>query len=73
MLQCYGLLYKDAQNDPMLERFREGLIVKAAEALDKAHMVRYDHTTGYLHSTGEAIQSHLLLSAFVSLLRVRLI
>lgn len=49
--QCYGLLYKDAQNDPMLERFREGLIVKAAEALDKAHMVRYDHTTGYLHST----------------------
>lgn len=49
--QCYGLLYKDAMHDPQLLQFREGLAVKAAEALDKAHMVRFDHSTGYLHST----------------------
>lgn len=49
--QCYGLLYKDAVNDPQLIKFREDIAVKAAEALDKAHMVRFDHSTGYLHAT----------------------
>ena len=49
--QIYGLLYKEAANDPQLAKFREVLAVKAAEALDKAHMIRFDPNTQYLHST----------------------
>lgn len=49
--QIYGLLYKDAQNDPSLVIFRKELIQKAARALDKARMIRFDEATGYLHST----------------------
>ncbi|CAL4069160.1 unnamed protein product, partial [Meganyctiphanes norvegica] len=49
--QVYGLLYKDAQNDPSLINFRRELAQKAARALDKARMIRYDEATGYVHST----------------------
>nr|XP_045603528.1 activating signal cointegrator 1 complex subunit 3-like [Procambarus clarkii] len=49
--QVYGLLYKEAQQDPTLENFRRELLVKASSALDKARMVRYDEGTGYLHIT----------------------
>ncbi|XP_042220102.1 activating signal cointegrator 1 complex subunit 3-like [Homarus americanus] len=49
--QVYGLLYKEAQQDPTLELFRRELLTKAARALDKARMVRYDEGTGYLHIT----------------------
>lgn len=50
--QVYGLLYKDAQQDPNMEVFRRELLMKAARALDKARMVRFDEATGYLHITG---------------------
>lgn len=50
--QVYGLLYKDAQQDPNMEVFRRELLMKAAQALDKARMVRFDEATGYLHITG---------------------
>ncbi|KAK4325026.1 hypothetical protein Pmani_004371 [Petrolisthes manimaculis] len=49
--QVYGLLYKDAQQDPNMEIFRKELLVKASRALDKARMVRFDEATGYLHIT----------------------
>ncbi len=35
----------------MLETFRREQITIAARALDKAHMVRFDESNGYLHIT----------------------
>lgn len=49
--QVYGLLYKDAQQDPNLEMFRRELLTTAARALDKARMVRFDDATGFMHIT----------------------
>ena len=39
------------QEDPQLEKHRRDLVVSAARTLDKAHMVRYEEGTGYLHPT----------------------
>lgn len=49
--QVYGLMYKDAQHDPNLEEFRREAVIKSAKQLDKARMVRFDESTGYLHIT----------------------
>lgn len=49
--QVYGLMYKEVQQDPTLQVFLRELLTKAARALDKARMVRFDESTGYLHIT----------------------
>ncbi|KAL7638072.1 UNVERIFIED_CONTAM: hypothetical protein RMT77_011697 [Armadillidium vulgare] len=49
--QSYGLKYADVQNDPTLDMYRRKLIIDAARALDKAHMIRFSEPTGYLHIT----------------------
>lgn len=47
----YGLTAEDVRNDPDLVQHRTALITKAARELDKARMLRFDETNGYLHST----------------------
>ncbi|XP_022238465.1 activating signal cointegrator 1 complex subunit 3-like [Limulus polyphemus] len=49
--QAYGFKYTVPQSDPHLEHIRRELIISAAKELDKAHMIRYEESTGYLHAT----------------------
>ncbi|XP_076373679.1 activating signal cointegrator 1 complex subunit obelus isoform X2 [Tachypleus tridentatus] len=49
--QAYGFKYTLPQNDPHLEHIRRELIISAAKELDKAHMIRYEESTSYLHAT----------------------
>jgi activating signal cointegrator complex subunit 3 len=48
---AYGVTYRMLENDPGLDIHREDLIKIAARQLDKAHMLRFDETTGHLHAT----------------------
>ncbi|XP_072018769.1 LOW QUALITY PROTEIN: activating signal cointegrator 1 complex subunit 3-like [Amphiura filiformis] len=48
---CYGLNFKMVEKDPGLELFRKELIVNAARALDKAHMIRFVEHSGDLNAT----------------------
>jgi len=47
----YGISYNDLATDPTLENWRRELVTKAAQQLDKAHMVRFTERTGLLFST----------------------
>ena len=47
----YGIAVEDAQADPNLVQHRLALITKAAQALDKAKMIRFNEGAGYLHIT----------------------
>eukprot|EP00041_Stephanoeca_diplocostata_P037706 m.1438323 g.1438323 ORF g.1438323 m.1438323 type:complete len:1940 (+) comp25090_c1_seq3:91-5910(+) len=47
----YGIAHDDIKNDRDLVQKRIELISTAARALDKARMVRFDETNGYIHST----------------------
>ncbi len=47
----YGIIYKDLQDDPNLEKHRTELINIAARKLDKARMIRFDERTGYMFAT----------------------
>ncbi|XP_063225665.1 activating signal cointegrator 1 complex subunit 3 [Bacillus rossius redtenbacheri] len=49
--QVYGLNYQDVVDDPSLELKRRELITAAAQALDKARMIRFDVRTGSLSAT----------------------
>ncbi|XP_071801677.1 activating signal cointegrator 1 complex subunit 3-like [Asterias amurensis] len=47
----YGLNYKMTENDPGLEKYRTELITSSARSLDKAHMIRFNESTGDFNST----------------------
>ncbi|XP_021913277.1 activating signal cointegrator 1 complex subunit 3 isoform X2 [Zootermopsis nevadensis] len=49
--QCYGINYQDVYVDPTLEKKRRELIECAAQALDKARMVRFNARTGDMNAT----------------------
>lgn len=47
----YGIPHHYKETDPQLEQYRRQLIVAAANALDKARMIRFVEHTGALNST----------------------
>lgn len=49
--QVYGINYQDVMEDQTLEQWRLKLITTAANALDKAKMIRYEPRTGSLSAT----------------------
>ena len=49
--QVYGIKYQELREDPTLEQKRRDIIVEAARHLDKAKMIRFDETNGYLSAT----------------------
>ncbi|XP_071560788.1 activating signal cointegrator 1 complex subunit 3 [Temnothorax nylanderi] len=49
--QAYGMVYQTLVNDTNLEKKRKELVDVAANALDKARMIRYDARTGDLNAT----------------------
>ncbi|XP_025099015.1 LOW QUALITY PROTEIN: activating signal cointegrator 1 complex subunit 3-like [Pomacea canaliculata] len=58
----YGISYDQLENDPLLEKHRYDLIVNAGRKLDKARMVRFDESTGYMHPTDTGrIASHFYI------------
>lgn len=50
-MNCILILSHPQQEDPTLELHRRALITDAATRLDKAKMIRFDDTTGYLAAT----------------------
>lgn len=70
-LKVYGLKVSSVQNDPTLEIYRKDLVICAAKALDKAHMIRFSQDTGYLHITGNFFfHSSSLLLFFLNILQL---
>ncbi|KMQ96180.1 activating signal cointegrator 1 complex subunit 3 [Lasius niger] len=60
--QTYGIVYQTLLDDPNLEKKRKELVDDAANALDKAQMIRYDMRTGNLSATDLGrIASHYYL------------
>lgn len=49
--QVYAITYEEVMEDPSLERKRRQLIINAAQALDKAQMIRFNLRTGDLQVT----------------------
>ena len=47
----YGINANMKIADPKLMSFQRDLIIKAAQELDKAHMVRFEEKTEYLFAT----------------------
>jgi hypothetical protein len=47
----YGINAHMKTMDPNLNNFQRTLIIKAAEELDKAQMIRYEEKNGYLFAT----------------------
>lgn len=47
----YGINANMLAADPHLNSFKRDQIIKAAQELDKAHMIRYEEKTGYLFAT----------------------
>ncbi|XP_065316283.1 activating signal cointegrator 1 complex subunit 3-like [Gordionus sp. m RMFG-2023] len=48
---AYGINYEQLRVDPDLRQHEKNIIMFAANQLDKARMIRYDTTNGYLYST----------------------
>ena len=49
--QAYGIKYQELKEDPTLESKRREIITDAARRLDKARMIRFDESNGFLSCT----------------------
>ena len=47
----YGINERMKNDDPGLHMFQRDMIIKAAQELDKAHMIRYEQKNDYLFAT----------------------